>query len=362
MRPKRVMHLLWTFQLAGAEKIAHTLLDQCRTRGWEPFVCALSPQRPEQAAHWSGIQTHVVPKRSGLDPLLPFRLAALFRREAIDILHTHNATCGLYGALACKLARIAHVHTEHSNLPSGRRALRTFAKWSLRTAAVVADSKKVAAILVRRDHFPEDRVRLIYNGIHLNGHSPMPDRLRMELGIPENAFVIGTIGNLRPVKNHRVLIDAFAKAIVRFPNLMLVILGEGDERQALQKLAEEKGVSERVRLPGFRENASADLGAIDLFVLPSQSEGLPLSLLEAMSAGKPCIASAVGGIPEIISDGLDGLLIPANSAKALERALEKCLQEPEGMKEFGTAARRRAAFFDEKTMTHQYFDLYQEVL
>jgi glycosyltransferase involved in cell wall biosynthesis len=359
----RVFHLVWTFDPAGAERIAHAILSACTSGGFEPHAGALAPASPEGRAFWgrAGIALHDVPKGSGLDLTLPRRLAALLRERGISILHTHNAVGALYGGWAAQWANVRHVHTEHSNVAEGKRALRWLARARLRRAIVVADSHKVASVLVRRDGFVPSAIRVIANGIDLPPPPPIPaERFRRELALPEGARVVGTVGNLRAVKNQAMLIEAFAPLASADPHLHLAILGEGSERGGLEERLRALRLEGRVHLAGRRDDARSWLGHFDLFVLPSLSEGLPLSLLEAMAAGCPVIASSVGGIPEAVGDGREGLLVPPGSAPALTRAMRRLLRDRALARLLGEAAARTAAErFDGARMTAAYLELYR---
>jgi glycosyltransferase involved in cell wall biosynthesis len=217
-------------------------------------------------------------------------------------------------------------------------------------------------------------VRLIPNGIDLNRAAGGERRRgRTSLGLPESALVIGTVGNLYPVKGHRVLLEAAAK--VSAP-VHVVIAGRGGEEEGLRRLAASLGIGSRVHLLGFRDDVPDLLAAADIYALPSFSEGQSLALLEAMAAGKPIVATAVGGNAEVLggegmgmdaarsrSAGPAGVLVPAGDADLLARALDGLLTDPNLARELGDAARARARReFSAEVMTSRYQALYDECL
>ncbi|MFH1263190.1 MAG: glycosyltransferase [Pseudomonadota bacterium] len=364
MKRPGVLHLVWTLHLAGAERVAQAVLSSCRAAGFEPHVCALSPSDPSHRNDWErkGIRVSEIWKRPGIDLLLPFRLRKLLRDARISILHTHNAVGAFYGGISAG-ADVLKVHTEHSNIAREKRMLRRFTAWQLRSASVVADSQKVAVMLKRRDGFPKEKIRLIYNGVATEFGGIMDrNAAKSSLGIPASARVVGTVGNLRPVKDQMALLSAFGSLAKEDSDLFLVIVGEGEMRSALEAEARRVGLEGRVKLPGYRSDAPRLFSAFDLFVLSSKSEGLPLALLEAMAAGRPCVATAVGGIPEVITDGENGRLVPPESPVGFARVMRQLLADPENAGRMGERGRWTVAErFSEKQMVEKYLELYREL-
>ncbi len=365
MEPPKILHLIWTFRMAGAERIAQTILERCAREGWEAHACALAPSDSAAREGWTarGIRVHEAIKGTGLDFTLPFRLRKLFSQEQISILHTHNAVSGFYGSWALGQG-MRHVHTEHSNIPRNRKLLNFVRARQLRSAALVAVSRKVAVTLSRSGGIPESRIRVIYNGVPaiLRTRDGREQALR-ELGIPLDSTIVGTLGNLRAVKDHHLLLTAFAQIARERNNAHLLIVGEGDERKSLESRIRQLGLEGRVSLPGHRSDIGAVLNALDVFVLSSRSEGLPVSLLEAMACGLPCVSTAVGGIPEITQEGENGLLVPAGSPEALARGILRLLNDPAEATRLGERAQETVhRRFDETRMVNEYLDIYRENL
>ncbi|MFH1017338.1 MAG: glycosyltransferase [Pseudomonadota bacterium] len=364
MSSPRILHLIWTFNPGGAERIAQAILERCVREGWEAHACALAASEPAAKEEWSarGIRIHEVLKRSGLDFTLPFRLWRLLSRERISLLHTHNAVCGLYGSLALQKG-VRHVHTEHSNVERGRFFLRLVRAYQLRSAALVAVSRKVATTFSRSGGIPHSQIRVIYNGVRVVPRTEnRSESLLAHLGIPQDAVVVGTIGNLRAVKDHVTLLSAFAPIARETGNAHLLIVGEGEERRRLEEKVLRLGLRGRVSLPGFRSDVEALLSAMDVFVLCSRSEGFPVALLEAMAMECPCIATAVGGVLEIIQSGENGLLVPAQAADALTRAIRLILSTPSEAERFRKRGRETVLEkFTEAKMFDEYLGLYREM-
>jgi len=275
MTNRNVLHLIWTLKLAGAERIAQEILRGCREGGLGRPTSARSrlPTSPTgRSGSALGIRVYSVTKHLSLDVTLPFRLAALLRNRDIGVLHTHNAVCGFYGGLAAWLAGVRHVHTEHSNLPASRRALRFFLRRILRHATVVADSQESrhhasapgASQGARRAPDLQRRQPL-----HAGDFTERPRHAR----VPPFAPVIGAVGNLRPVKNHRLLVEAFAQLAAAYPDAFLVILGEGSQRKALEELVRSKALTHRVRMPGYQLNPAATCGCSTSSSFPRRAKG-----------------------------------------------------------------------------------------
>ena len=193
--------------------------------------------------------------------------------------------------------------------------------------------------------------RLLYAGARAQLTRDYTDRLLV------------AVGNLYPVKGHRHLIDAVALLAARHPALHVAIAGRGALEGDLRAAARDRGLADRVHLIGLRSDVPAVLAAADVFVLPSLSEGLPLALLEAMFAGRPIVASAVGEVSAALAHGVAGVLVPPGDPQALAAALDGVLSDPQRAGELGRAAvRRAAAEYDISRMVRRYVDLYEEAL
>ena len=355
----RVLHLLNTLDTGGAERVVLNLAMRIDRGRFTLLVCSLGGAG-DLAGEFRrlGVPVFAMHRRAGIDPSLWIRLARLCRRERIDVLHTHNATPWLYGGLAARLAGTVLCHTEHSNLFPRQRALMTAERVLARfTRVVFAVSDKVRRQLVEQQGLPTGKVVAVVNGIETNATAAGLDvrAARAALGLNGAQQVIGTVGRLVPVKDHGTLLAAFQRVLTRFPAARLVIVGDGPERGRLARRAAELGIAERVMWLGQRRDVRELLQVFDVFVLSSVSEGMPLTVLEAMAAGKPVVATNVGGVREAVVNGTTGLLVPPSSPERLADAVEVLLADRAMRHAFGDRARRRAEErFDLSGMVRQY--------
>ena len=298
-------------------------------------------------------------------------LAGLLRKHGIDCVHSHEFSMVVYGAAAARWAGIPHVATLHSasyGIAKWRR--RVALRWAFRHSRAVTVSAATKSALAAGLRIQPQSIDVVRNGIPF--HAGERDRVRRELCIAADDLLIVAVGNLYPVKGHIVLLRALAELCRRRPGLSwhLAIAGKvtlsgnvEEEAAAFREFAERHGFSERFHLLGYRQDVPDILAAADIYAMPSLSEGLPLGLLEAMFAGKPIVASAVGGIPEVIENGREGLLTPAGDHGALATSLERLGGSPETRGRLGREAASRAAReFSLEVMVDAYERLYEAAL
>ena len=302
----------------------------------------------------AGVRWHLLPTLTREVNLIKdcatlWRLVVLFRQERPPIVHTHTSKAGVLGRLAAWLARVPVViHTPHGHVFYGHFG--PFTSWIfLQVERLLAAGTTCMIALTeaeRGDHLLRcvgraDRFAVVPSGIDLPRFrrlvgviGPRPE----QYGCPPDALVVGSVGWLTPVKGYRFLIEAFARIKPSHPRLRLVIVGSGELRDKLAALAARQGVGDSVRLLGERTDVPHCLAAMDLFVMPSLNEGMGRALIEAMAAGRPVIATKVGGIPAIIEHQRTGLLVPPGDATALAAAMAELLRRPAWAKELGAAA------------------------
>jgi len=267
----------------------------------------------------------------------------------------------VYGSVAAWRAGIPHVITMHGGSYYAARlrrrlALRAAIGLSRRTVTV---SNVLAGRLARDLWLPRSRITVLPNGVR--GVPRVGSTLREELRLEGADRLLVSVGNLYPVKGHRDLIDALALLGRRHPTLHLAIAGRGELAEDLAGRARRLGVDDRVHLLGLRSDVAAVLGAADVFVLPSRSEGLPLALLEAMFAARPIVATDVGEVAVALDHGQAGVLVEPGRPEALAAALHGLLRDPGRARELGErAARRAAAEYDVSLMVRRYAAAYEE--
>jgi glycosyltransferase involved in cell wall biosynthesis len=341
----KIAHVLSSFGIGGQERMAAELARAQRGAGHSVVAVSLSadPDGPiRETFQAAGVDTLVVRKARGFDVSLPVRLALRLRGEGVDVVHTHNPHALVYGAPASKLARAASVHTKHGINPDGPRRL-----WLRRAAGALVDAYAVVtpaleSVARKNRECDPARLHVVPNGIDTTIFAPDGEarrQKRRDLEIPEGAWVVGTVGRLAPEKDQALLVRAMLPLLG--PLTHLVIVGDGPERQALLALVESSGQASYVHMTGARDDVDRVLPAFDVFALPSITEGLPLVLLEAMSTELVVVASAVGGIPDLVDSGVSGFLTPAREVGPLTARLASLHDDPRHASEVGRAARAR---------------------
>ena len=275
----------------------------------------------------------------------------LMRRERPAIVHTHTSKAGLVGRLAAWLARVPVViHTPHGHIFYGYYGMlmSKMICWVERILAMPTDRIVTLTDQGAREHIQHKIARpqkfaVIPSGITLSTfRSVRVDRSvkRKELGIPVEGVVVGTVGRLVPVKGHAWLLQSAPRILCEYPQACFVFIGDGPLSNQLRLLADNLGVSASVLFLGVRRDVPECLATFDVFVLPSLNEGMGLALVEAMAMGLPVVASRVGGVPDIVTDGVNGVLVPACDEQALASAVLGLLRDPSQRKAFGESAIR----------------------
>ncbi len=359
----RVLHVLNTLQTGGAEYLVLNLARALDRQRFPMLVCSLQGDGEiGDELRRLGVPVFVLQRRVGLDPrLLPW-LVRLIRREHVRIVHTHNVAPWLYAGIAARLSGAAVCHTEHSSLFADQKALKQAERVLGRMSkAVICDGEDVRRQLLDEQRLSPRNVVLVYNGVDTALYGQPVDRAagRRALGIDERALVVGTVARLEPVKDQASLLQAFAAVAPGLPDARLCLVGDGSARAALEEQARQPALAGKVHFLGRRADVAALLPLFDLFALSSVSEGLPLTILEAMSAGLPVLATAVGAVPEAVVEGQTGRLVPARDPVRLGVVLGEMLRDPALLHRMGAAGQQRARdLFDLKVMTRRYEDLY----
>ena len=294
------------------------------------------------------------------------RLRSLLREHRVDVIHAHSP----YAAVGARLVaerRTRIVYTEHNVWQRYHR----LTYWA--NAATYPRNDVVFAVSdeVRRSiRYPRPLsflrmpvVETLYHGVDpaILDRVQRPDGVREEFGIPLGVPLVGTVANLKAHKGLEYLLRAAVEVRRAVPNAHFMVVGQGSARESLQLLASELGLAGAITFTGFREDAVRIASAFDLFAMSSLYEGLSIALVEAMALGKPVVVTGVGGLPEVVEDGKDGILVPPSDPHALAAGIVGLLGDPGLREQLGQAARRRAEAFDVRVSVRRSEDAYEEL-
>ncbi len=320
----RVLHVVWSMAVGGAERVIALLATHADPVRFESLVACLNePGTLAEELRQAGISVFAMHKRGPLDMRAFWRLRRLIRTQRVGVVHTHLWGANVWGRLAAWSCGVPVVTTEH-NVDSWKSPRRLALDRLLLpiTGAFVAVSDAVKVFYALHG-IPQARIEVVRNGIEVEQFPASRRSLLFdELGWPEHAPAFASIGRLAVVKDHAAFVDAMAEVLVRCPEARGLIVGEGPLRAQLQARIEARGLVGRVVLTGVRQDVPEILRGCRALVLPSTREGLPMVVLEAMASGVPVIATAVGGLSEVIEDGRTGWLLP-HDAHLVARLAER---------------------------------------
>lgn len=373
--PTRLLWLVDSLGAGGAEALVVTFAEGVDREQHRLFVACLNGAEGVNAQRLrdAGVPVTDLGARSLRDVRAFRRLLALIREERIALIHAHLTYAAIWSAVASRLTGVPAVASLHVS-PDATRALRDTARHRIATSlrdrllrailnrwsrAVVMVSGALRDDYLARGLEPR-KVRVVHNGIDLGrfdrNREEARARLERELAIPHDAPVVATVAVLRPKKGIEVLLEAVRK--VR--GASFVIIGDGPKREEWSALATAFGVADRVRWAGFRTDVDALLAGCDLFVHPSLDDAFPTVLLEAMAAGLPIVASRVGGIPEIVTPGVTGELVPPGDAAALASAIDAVLGNEDTLRLMREAARTYSSRFSTSAWIARLTAVYRE--
>jgi L-malate glycosyltransferase len=295
------------------------------------------------------------------------RLCRRLRRLRTEILHCHNWLPHRYGGMAAAICRIPQlVLTRHGALPPAGGLSWRMNRWLLGRTHVVAVSTEIHSLLSAQiGHKGMASLEYIPNGISLEPYTGLPRReeARRRLGWPLVGPVLGVVARLAEAKGHDDLLRAFAIIRGTIPQARLVIVGDGPLRERIRELIDSLGLADSVAMLGERHDVPQILAALDVFVLASQMEGVPMTILEAMAAGLPVVATDVGGIPQVVTHGQTGLMVPPSSPQELAQAILEVVRNPKKAQRLARAGRRRIEeSFSVGTMASRYERLYRDLV
>ena len=323
----KVLHLTYDMRIGGTEQVIKNLVENADTKHFDnSILCIESPLGPfADDLLANGIIITALSRTPGFDYKLIKQIRAYIKQHNIDILHCHQYTPWVYGVLAAAMTKTKVIFTEHGRFypdsSSWKRKL--INPWLHRiTAATTAISSATKDALVTYENLPAKDIQVIYNGISpLKINPEKVEKLRRELEIDKNTLCLGTVARLDPIKNHPMMLRAFKQVINQGIDAKLIIVGDGEMRAEIERVIEELELSEHVILAGYQPKPQNYLALMDIYLLSSLSEGTSMTLLEAMSIGKPCVVTDAGGNPEIIKHNGNGLVTDNDNAGEFSDAI-----------------------------------------
>ncbi len=363
---RRIVRIIARLNVGGPARQVILLHHRLSARGWDSLLvhgqvgdheASLEPLAREH-----GVASQIIREigrriRPWSDLLALCRTIALLYRVRPDVVHTHTAKAGMLGRIAAAVynatrsrrRRCLVVHTFHGHVLDGyfgpianqlvRMTERGLARLSDRLIAISTRQREDLVARYRIAH--ADAVVVVPLGLELTPFLELPSRAagRAALGLPQEASVIAFVGRLVPIKQPVALIDAFALVGARCPSATLIIVGDGELRPLVEEAIQRHGLERRVMLLGWRRDLQTVYSATDVLALTSRNEGTPVAVIEAMAAGTAVVATSVGGVPDLIEDGLNGLLVPPGDLDAMADALTRLLRDPEERDRLGGAGR-----------------------
>jgi glycosyltransferase involved in cell wall biosynthesis len=343
MQKLKVIHMVEDLEVGGLEKVIATIVlglnkDKYEVEIWCLAAGGLIADELEE----KGIKVQVVGLTSYHNPIAVIKLALLLRRERVDIVHTHGHFPGMFARLSGLLAHIpktiTHIHTTQKRRKFVEKA------FSFLSYRILCVSQAVREFMVIEEGVNRSKTMLIYNGIETPEEDVPSERIvaiRRTFGFAGDDIVLIVVASLNKHKGHIVLIDAFGNEVKKRSDLKLLIVGVGPSKAEIEKHAQKLDISSNIAFAGLRRDVPLLLSMSDIFILPSvEREGLGLAVIEAMAMRKPVIGSELGGIPEVIKNGVNGLLFPPGDASGLSYAIDLLANDRHMRERMGQTGRR----------------------
>lgn len=360
---KTILHIVNSFETGGLERFVLDLIGATANNFRHIVICldckgdlysSLSIADISYLALQPGIQFRAI-----------FRIAEIVKSENVSLIHTHNWKPQFYGTLAGFMSKVPVVHTKHGRHDEDLRSRIRNNMFSRLCDNVVAVSKDAALQCIEVEKVPAKKVLTILNGINTFTFSPGGNSAseKTALGIDPGVLVLGIVARLAPVKDHATLLAACQIVRVSGYNFKLLVVGDGPLNHSLKAIAESLGILDCIIFTGTRQDIPELMRAMDVFILSSISEGISLTLLEAMACELPVIATAVGGNSEVVIEGETGFLVPAQNPEAMSVKIIQMINNLEQRHQLGKKGRQRAENdFSLSRAAKQYTDLYYAVI
>jgi sugar transferase (PEP-CTERM/EpsH1 system associated) len=355
----RILHIVLSLKVGGLEKFVVDLCNNYPPQVYSKIACL--EEVGELGKLCNSIECVSLDKKAGIDLSMINKLRTIIKKDKIQLIHTHNQGPNFYGSLSGFLCGIPVVHTKHGqNDYENKKRVILDRISSFFTNKIVCVSKDAQNICNNVIKIPRKKVTVILNGIDTEKFCP---KISGKIFFDEHQLIIGNVARLAEEKDQRTLLEA-AKILKEWKyNIKIVFVGDGLLRPKLEKNVRDYGLDEEVVFFGTRHDVDQIVPEFDIFVLPSTTEGISLTLLEAMSCGIPIIATDVGGNPEVVVDGQTGSLVPAKDPLAIAKKIEWLFKESVLRRKMGTLGRQRVKeLFSIKKTAEQYFNLYCDIL
>jgi len=369
MKKTNIMHITFDMRIGGTEMVIKNIIDGSDTNLFTmTILCIESPLGPfAEDLKKDNIRFFELDRQPGFDINLIKKIRSIIKNNNIDIIHCHQYTPWVYGVIAAVLTKTRVIFTEHGRFhPDSSTWKRKLVNpiLNLFTDQVTAISKATKQALVEFENINETSIDVVYNGI-----TPLAvvqsdvDKLRIELSIAQSHNILGTIARFDPIKNHIMMLKAFSLVLEQQPNTTLIIVGDGEEREKIEACIKQLNLAQNVILTGYQTKPHNYLALMDIYLLSSFSEGTSMTLLEAMSLGKPCVVTDAGGNPEIVIDGENGFVTPNDNAQKFAQGITNILESAVITNQLGQASKSRfESHFSEMNMNKQYHYLYSQVI
>jgi glycosyltransferase involved in cell wall biosynthesis len=360
-----VMHITYDMRIGGTEMVIKNLIEGSDPDLFDMSIfCVEEPLGPwGKDLQKNGIEITSKARQPGFDTSLIFAIRQHIKENKIDIIHCHQYTPWVYGVLAAFGTKTKVIFTEHGRFhpdsSSWKRKL--INPWLSRiTDSITSISKATKLALVEFENIPKDKIKVIYNGIRKpKVEENKVAELRHKLGISATTKVLGTIARLDPIKNHKMMLEAFALVLQKHPDTILIIVGDGEERENIENKVKLLGIEQNVILPGYNPQPQHYLALMDVFLLSSLSEGTSMTLLEAMSLGKPCVVTDAGGNAEIVSDMSTGYVTCNDDSQLFYKAISKLMTDRTCSMKYGKNAEQKfKEAFSDILLIQNYTEIY----
>jgi glycosyltransferase involved in cell wall biosynthesis len=360
----KILHLNTESAWRGGERQTLYLLTGLKERGIEAHLVCQPDSPLAERAQSADLAVWPIAMRGEADVTASLTLRRLVKRFGCDLVHSHTShahTLAYWATAGLPIVRLVTRRVEYSIYRNSFFGLNRI-KYRRMADAYIAISERIRQVLIS-DGVPAEMIRVAYSGVALEPDSGGADEIMAEFDIGKGTPILLSVAHLSPEKGHAILLQAMRVVIDRIPSVRLMVVGDGICRTSLEALVDKLGLGHAVSFAGFRDNVAAFYGLADLFVSSSTAEGLGSSILDALAAGVPVVATAVGGIPEIIENGQTGVLVPAAEPQALAQGVIDQLGQPD--KANAMAARGKEvvrARFSVDRMIDDTVAIYQELL